>query len=107
MCRGDAFSVPFILSCPKVTKMGSIFGHRIDYNEPGLIMARGSERPSARTQQKLTQVPRPGIFLGHPITGTSEKRVSGPGSPQPSPQGAFPSKARQRGPGDEVGVSPS
>ena len=35
--------------CPKVTKLGSIIGHRIDYNGP--------ERPAAHTQQKLTQVP--------------------------------------------------
>ena len=32
--------------CPKVIKMGSIIGHRIDYNGP-----------AAHTQQKLTQVP--------------------------------------------------
>ena len=37
--------------CPKVTKMGSITGHRIDYNG-----GRGSERPAAHTQQKLTRV---------------------------------------------------
>ena len=34
--------------CPKVIKMGSIIGHRIDYNGP-----------AAHTQQKLTQVPPP------------------------------------------------
>ena len=32
--------------------MGSMIGHRIDYNGVG-----GSERPAAHTQQKLTQVP--------------------------------------------------
>ena len=32
--------------CPKVIKMESIIGHRIDYNGP-----------AAHTQQKLTQVP--------------------------------------------------
>ena len=31
--------------CPKVIKMGSIIGHRIDYNGP-----------AAHAQQKLTQV---------------------------------------------------
>ena len=36
----------------KRLKMGSIIGHRIDYNG-----VRGSERPAAHTQQKLTQVP--------------------------------------------------
>ena len=40
--------------CPKVTKMGSIIGHRIDYNE---VRGKVSERPAAHTQQKLTQVP--------------------------------------------------
>ena len=35
----------------KVTKMGSIIGHKKDYNG-----GRGSERPAAHTQQKLTQV---------------------------------------------------
>ena len=38
--------------CPKVIKMGSIIGHRIDYNGP-----------AAHTQQKLTQVP-PRLPLG-------------------------------------------
>ena len=32
--------------CPRVIKVGSIIGHRIDYNGP-----------AAHTQQKLTQVP--------------------------------------------------
>ena len=32
--------------------MGSIIGHRIDYND-----GRGSERPAAHTKQKLPQVP--------------------------------------------------
>jgi len=41
--------------CPKVTKMGSIIGHRIDYNG-----GRGSESPAAHTWQKLTQV-TPGL----------------------------------------------
>ena len=36
--------------CPKVTKMGSIIGHKIDWG-------RGSERPAAHTQQKLNQKP--------------------------------------------------
>ena len=40
--------------CPKVTKMGSIVGHRVDYNR-----VTGSERPAAHTQQILTQVPPP------------------------------------------------
>ena len=40
--------------CLKVTKVGSIIGHRIDYNG-----VRGSERPAAHTQQKLTQVTAP------------------------------------------------
>ena len=40
--------------CPKETKMGSILGHRIDYNGVG-----GSERPAEHTQQKFTQVPPP------------------------------------------------
>ena len=34
-------------------KMGSIIGHRKDYR---LLWGRGSERPAAHTQQKLTQV---------------------------------------------------
>ena len=38
--------------CPKVTKMGSITGHRIDR----LKWGRGSERPAAHTQQKLVLV---------------------------------------------------
>ena len=38
--------------CPKVIKMGSLIGHRVDYNGVG-----GPERPAAHTQQKLTQVP--------------------------------------------------
>ena len=65
--------------------MGSIFGHRIDYNGVGVL--RG---PRHEPSKKLTQVP-PGRFLGPLITGTSEKRVTGPGFPQPRPQGAFPS----------------
>ena len=36
--------------CPKVTKMGFIAGHRIDYNGVGV------EKPAAHTQQNLTQV---------------------------------------------------
>ena len=40
----------------KVTKMGSIIGHRIDYNGPG----RGSERPAVHTEQNFTQVAPPG-----------------------------------------------
>ena len=39
---------------PKVTKMGSIIGHRIDYKR-----WRGSEKPAAHTQQKFTQVSPP------------------------------------------------
>ena len=42
---------------PRVTNMGSIIGHRIDYN--GIEWGRGSERPVAHTQQKLTQVTPP------------------------------------------------
>ena len=45
--------------CPKVTKMVSIIGHRIDYNGIG-----GSERPLAHIQQKFTQVPPPPPLLG-------------------------------------------
>ena len=41
--------------CPKVTKMGSIIGHRIDYNGVGAL--RGQ---LAHTQQKFTQVIPPG-----------------------------------------------
>ena len=37
---------------PKVTKMGSIFGHRIEYH----AWSRGSKRPATQIQQKLTQV---------------------------------------------------
>ena len=37
--------------------MGSIAGHRIDYN------GRGSERPAAHTQQNLTQVPLGDVYL--------------------------------------------
>ena len=37
--------------CPKVVKMGSIIGHRIDYNGP-----------AAHTQQKLTEVPPPSLW---------------------------------------------
>ena len=40
-------------------KMGSIFGHRIDYMYNGV---RGSEKLAAHTKQKLTQVPTP-----HPL----------------------------------------
>ena len=50
--------------CSKVTKMGSIVGHRIDYIKWG----RGSERPVAHTQQNLTQIPLPPPFsagMGH------------------------------------------
>ena len=35
-----------------MTKLGSVIGHRIDYNG-------GSERPAAHTESKLTQVPPP------------------------------------------------
>ena len=35
--------------------MGSLIGHRIDYNG----VERGSERPGAHTQHKLTRVPLP------------------------------------------------
>ena len=45
--------------CPKVTKMGSIVGHRVDYNR-----VTGSERPAGHTQQILTQVPPPPRVLG-------------------------------------------
>ena len=38
--------------CPKVTKMGSIIGHRIDYNEVGAL--KGQRTYPAKT---LTQVP--------------------------------------------------
>ena len=43
-----------ILFCPKVTKIGSIAGHRIDFK-----WGRCSEKPAAHTctQQNLTQVP--------------------------------------------------
>ena len=42
--------------------MGSIVGHRIDYNAWG----GGSERPAAHTQQNLTQVPLRG-YLYHSV----------------------------------------
>ena len=41
-------------------KMGSIIGHRKDYR---LLWGRGSERPAAHTQQKLTQVLLPRAFV--------------------------------------------
>ena len=43
--------------CPKVTKMGSIIGHKIDYNGVGAL--RGQR---AHTQKKLTQVTTRGFF---------------------------------------------
>ena len=45
--------------CPKVTKMGSITGHRIDLNRVGAL--RGQSWPEAHIQQKLALVPL-GIF---------------------------------------------
>ena len=41
--------------CPKVTKMGSIIGHSLDYD--GVETLRGQRQI---TQQKLTQVNHPG-----------------------------------------------
>ena len=42
----------------KVTKMGSIVSHRIDYN--GIRVLRG-QRAAAHTRRTLTQVPPPGV----------------------------------------------
>ena len=60
--------------CPTVTRMGSMIGHRIDNNGVG----RGSQRPAAHTQQKLTQVLPGGpkglkcnsilIYISFPVT---------------------------------------
>ena len=50
--------------CSKVTEMGSVIGHRTDYNGVG-----GSKRPAAHTQQKLTQVaPRGSVYVGELIS---------------------------------------
>ena len=43
--------------CPKVTKMGSIIGHKIDYNGVGALRSQ-----RAHTQKKLTQVTTRGFF---------------------------------------------
>ena len=61
--KSKVFLIQF-KSCDRleVTKVGYTIGHRIDYNR-----GRGSERPVAHTQQKLTQVtpcpPLPGTRL--------------------------------------------
>ena len=43
--ESDYFGIAKITYGPKVTKMGSIIGHRIDNNG-----GRGSERPATNTQ---------------------------------------------------------
>jgi len=50
-------------------KLGSIIGHRIDYN------SRGSERPAAHTQQKLTPSTPPPTTPGISINLVGAKKA--------------------------------
>ena len=52
--------------------MGSIFGHRLDYNG---VMGRGSERPTAHTHQ-LTQVPPPSPRVENTLVRQRNARVT-------------------------------
>ena len=58
--------------CPKVTKMGSIIGHSLDYD--GVETLRGQRQI---TQQKLTQVNHPGNPSPKPINTNPGNKTCG------------------------------